>query len=281
MTKSTTNAMTTETLTIGALTIDIGNSALKWGEWQQGQLVVANFCDYQSGDLGEVLEAQLAALDRSENIWVACVAGAAVENELIDWLHQNWKVVPHFLRTTAELAGVTNIYADPSEHGVDRWAALLGAKRLYQAPVCVIDAGTAVTVDLMDAQGMHRGGRIMPGLDMMRHSLLQQTAGISQVEGDSPGFAINTADAVTSGTLHMLSAGLDEVSVSAKKHLGDDMKTIITGGSAEQMLPLLNISELHHEPNLILHGLYLASSQSGSVRQLGDKPLADMQQMGE
>ena len=177
-------------------------------------------------------------------------------------MQQKWSIEPLFLRTSAELCGVQNMYPDPSEHGVDRWAALLGAKKLYDDPVCLMDVGTAVTVDLMDASGVHRGGRIMPGLDMMRKSLLQNTAGVKEVDGDCPGFAINTADAVTSGTLHMLQAGLIEVCTSAKERLGDTMKIIITGGMAEKMLPLLiELPDIRHEPHLVLHGLFFASQQ--------------------
>jgi type III pantothenate kinase len=102
----------------------------------------------------------------------------------------------------------------------------------------------------------------MPGLDMMRNSLLQNTAGIKLVVGDCPGFAINTADAVTSGVVHMLQAGLLEVCESAKNRLGDEMRVILTGGMAEKMLPLLDqVKGIHHEPHLVLYGLYYASQQ--------------------
>ncbi len=247
------------------LTIDVGNSSLTWGAWQQGRLMLADFSDYEKGGLESVLDTTLAGLDRMDDIWVACVAGELVEAGLRLWFERRWQASLHFLRTSQVMAGVVNGYEDPSMHGVDRWAALLGARHLYRQPVCVIDVGTAVTVDLMDAQGVHQGGRIMPGLAMMHRALRQQTAGISEVEGECPDFAINTADAVTSGTLHMLSAGLDEVSSAARKYLGVNMKTIITGGLAEKMLPQLNIPELHHEPYLILQGLYLASQQDDAA----------------
>ena len=116
-------------------------------------------------------------------------------------------------------------------------------------------------LELMDEDGIHRGGRIMPGLDMMRTSLLEHTEEINDIDGECPGFAINTADAVSSGTLHMLLAGLVEVCESARQRLGDDMEIIITGGMAETMLPLLDQPEIHHEPHLVLHGLFYASEQ--------------------
>lgn len=243
------------------LTIDVGNSGIKWGVWHDDQLVVAGDGSYEKLSSMASLNDIFSGTEKQKEAWVSCVAGQDVERLLTEWLQQEWSIEPVFLRTSAELGGVQNIYPDPSEHGADRWAALLGAKRLYDDPVCIIDVGTAVTVDLMDENGVHRGGRIMPGLNMMQKSLLQNTAGINDIEGDCPGFAITTADAVTSGTLHMLQAGLTEVCVSAKERLGDSMKIIITGGMAEKMLSLIELPDMHHEPNLVLHGLFYASQQ--------------------
>ncbi len=243
------------------LTIDIGNSGIKWGIWQEDQLVLAEDGVYEKTSIRVALDDIFSGAPNQDKVWVSCVAGAVVEQALIEWLQQEWSVEPFFLRTSAELGGVQNMYPDPAEHGADRWAALLGAKKLYDDPVCIIDVGTAVTVDLMDENGLHRGGRIMPGLDMMRESLLKNAAGVKEINGDCPGFAITTADAVTSGTLHMLQAGLVEVCVSAKERLGDTMRIIITGGMAEKMLPLLKLPDMRHEPHLVLHGLFFASQQ--------------------
>ena len=260
-------------LTDFILTIDVGNSALKWGCWQKNRLLFTDFSDYDGEELARTLDSVLIECNPPDGIWVACVAGEMIEKQLTAWMQQHWHKAPSYLRTGSECLGVINAYAKPSEHGVDRWAALIGARELYQVPVCVIDVGTAVTVDLMDSDGRHQGGRIMPGLAMMRESLLKQTAGVNKVDGDSAEFAINTADAVTSGTLRMLGAGLNEVSTAAKKVLGNDMKTIITGGSAEQMLSLLDMSEIHLEPDLIMHGLYQAARHS-SVELANNRRLA-------
>jgi type III pantothenate kinase len=243
------------------LTVDIGNSGIKWGIWQEDQLVLAEDGVYEKASIKDALDDIFSGAPNQDTVWVSCVAGTDVEQALTEWMQKEWSIEPSFLRTRAELGGVRNMYPEPSEHGVDRWAALLGAKKLYDDPVCIIDVGTAVTVDLMDESGVHRGGRIMPGLDMMRKSLLQNTVGVNDVEGECPGFAITTADAVTSGTLHMLQAGLIEVCTSAKERLGDAMKIIITGGMAEKMLPLLELPDMRHEPHLVLHGLFFASQQ--------------------
>jgi len=253
--------------------VDIGNSRIKWGLWQKNEFVLTGASYYRASSLAAVLDESWhglceTQLPEQEKIWVSCVAGESIEQRLITWLSAHCDVDPVFLRASQSLGDVKNAYPEPSQHGVDRWAALLGARSLYQSPVCVVDCGTAVTVDVMDAQGNHLGGRIMPGLHMMRNSLLSDTDGLeartdrtmSRLSDELPVFADNTTDAIASGTLHLLVAGLVEVCEQAQATLGASMKIIITGGLADEMLPLLNIPNLQHEPHLVLHGLVYASN---------------------
>ena len=240
------------------LTVDVGNSRIKWALWQDDALSATGAADYLKDSPQSVFDSWLE-LAPQQNVHVACVAGNTMEQALTQWMQQHWNTTPVYLRTAAQQAGVSNAYPDPAQHGVDRWAALLGAHALYQSPVCIIDSGTAVTIDLMDTQGKHYGGRIMPGLAMMRRALLEQTQGIADTEGATPDFANNTADAVSSGTLHMLRAALIDVCNAARALLGSDMKIIITGGMAEQMLNLPDMPDMVHEPNLVLTGLRIAA----------------------
>ena len=239
------------------LTIDIGNSRIKWALWQEDQIVASGERTYDRRN-PELSFETWADLDPPETVNVACVAAEPVKQALNDWMQTNWSIMPSYLATTCALNGVTNIYEDPGQHGVDRWAALLGAHEICQQPVCIIDAGTAITIDLMDAQGHHMGGRIMPGLAMMRTALSAGTAGIADSEGRVVGFASNTADAVSSGTLHMLHAALAEVCESARVQLGNEMKIIITGGTAAEIMSLEKLPPMQHEPNLVLIGLHAA-----------------------
>lgn len=240
------------------LTVDVGNSRIKWALWQDDVISATASTDYSKDSPQAVFDSWLE-MSPQQDVHVACVAGNEMEQALTQWLQQHWNTTPVFLRTSAQLAGVSNAYPDPTQYGVDRWAALLGAHALYQSPVCIIDAGTAVTIDLMDAQGRHYGGRIMPGLAMMRRSLQEQTEGIAETRGATPDFAVNTADAVSSGTLHMLRAALIDACSAARTLLGSDMKIIITGGLAEQMLTLPDMPAMVHEPNLVLTGLHVAA----------------------
>ena len=240
------------------LTIDIGNTHINWAIWNDDRIDLAGCVAYSKQEPDKAFTAWRDV--RPEKlVMVACVAGKAVEHALRQWMQTHWSVEPRFLRSTAQLMGVTNAYADPARYGVDRWAALIAAHSLYSDPVCIIDAGTAITVDLMDADGRHKGGRILPGLRMMREALLRGTEGISETDGKLTDFADNTADAVCSGTLHMLMAALGEVCDSAVRHLGSNMKIIITGGMSEQIMSMHGLPDMLHEPDLVLIGLHSAA----------------------
>ncbi len=240
------------------LTIDIGNTHIKWAVWQDDRIMQAgsSACSKQQP---EQAFAVWKDMPPEKRVIVVCVAGEAVENALKEWMRTHWSIQLELLRSKAEQNGVSNAYADPEQYGADRWAALLGAHSRYEDPVCIIDAGTAITVDLLDADGRHHGGRILPGLRMMRDALQQGTAGVRRTDGNPVLFANNTADAVSSGTLHMLQAALLEIGESARQCLGSRMKIIITGGMSAQIMTLPELPEMLHEPDLVLIGLHAAA----------------------
>lgn len=250
------------------LTVDIGNSRIKAALWQDRELLRNIVTDYDKDSVQ--LEGQLQSLSGHEalqqyppsKILVACVAGEVIEHMFSDCFQRAGQIPPEFFRTTSSCCGLKHAYAVPEQHGVDRWAALIGARKLYEGALCVVDVGTAVTVDLLTAENQHRGGRIMPGLNMMRHSLSSSTAGIHTVEGNVIQFAANTADAVTSGTLSMLIAAVEQAVREASKDFGDTMVTVFTGGQAQIVISEMDIDvEYHHEPDLVLHGLQSVSEQ--------------------
>ena len=244
-------------------TLDIGNSRVKWGLWEDRQLTQTGEFEHKIGeDSKAAFEISLGAMPKQDSIWVSCVGGARCEMSLRKWLKLNWESEPVMLRATAELGGVTNCYIEPEQLGSDRWAAMLGAYEFFKSAVCIIDCGTATTVDVMNNDGKHLGGRIMPGLEMMRSSLLNDTAIIKEVLGQCPEFTDNTADGVTSGIVRMLRAGLMDACDCAKKILGDDMKIIITGGSAGIILPLPELPDVRYDPHLVLKGIFYAAEQT-------------------
>ena len=116
-----------------------------------------------------------------------------------------WRVTPIWLTASAAACGVVNGYATPEQLGADRWAALVAARLrahttdLFPAPVVVVNAGTAVTIDTLDADGRFRGGVILPGLRLMLRALADHTSCLKSAPGTYQDDPVNTADALYSG----------------------------------------------------------------------------------
>src|SRR5690606_27148505 len=107
---------------------------------------------------------------RIEVAWLASVGPAALRAALLQVLvPRSARVVE--VRVEREMAGVRIGYADASRLGVDRALAMVAARGRVPGPVLVVGVGTALTVDLLDADGVHRGGCIAPSPTLMREAL--------------------------------------------------------------------------------------------------------------
>ena len=150
--------------------------------------------------------------------------------------------------------------------GVDRWLAVLAAYGEWQQACLIVDCGSAVTVDMVDNDGRHRGGYIAPGIQLMRRALFRDTDAV-KVAALTPGSQVdpadNTADAVNRGLLLMVVGLVTE----AHRWLMTECKTpvavVVTGGDGEPVGAMLASIEAHIRPDLVLDGLALALPQAG------------------
>lgn len=244
------------------LLVDIGNTRLKWAEWESGRMAVSRSARHNGHALQDVLTQHWLDLSPPERLVAANVAGEDRAAALASWTKERWNVVPEFVVACAEGYGVVNAYRDPERLGADRWAALVAARQRAEGPACVVDCGTAVTLDALGADGVHLGGLIVPGLNMMRQALTANTRGIpDEPEGQVSLLARDTRDAVTGGTLYTLVAVIDRVTEDVTVELGGRLERIITGGDAERVLPLLT-GPYRHEPDLVLQGLAVMAEQA-------------------
>jgi type III pantothenate kinase len=234
--------------------LDSGNSRIKWGI-HDGQQWLAQ------GAIAHADGAGLAALPLAwavpERVLLANVAGpeaaAAIRQHLAAWL-------PRFkeVRSGAKAGGVTNLYNKPEQLGVDRWCALIGARSLVDSACVVVMAGTATTIDTLDADGNFQGGLILPGSDLMLRSLARDTAGLPFAAGHYSALPRCTDDAIISGAIEAQAGAVER----AFHRLGDDKAAcLISGGNAVRLADRLVISHVLAQ-NLPLEGLRKLASET-------------------
>lgn len=230
------------------LCIDSGNTRLKWG--------LHNGSGWQAqGALAQTEMAQLAELiqqwPKPQKIMVANVAGETVAQAIVS-AFSAWGIEPRFVRSEAQCAGVTNGYAQPGQLGVDRWCALIGARRQTQGPVVVVGSGTATTIDTLDENGHFLGGFILPGFDLMRAALAKNTANLPFANGDWQAYPHCTNDAIASGCLEAQSGAIERAFRRIANHR--HALCLLFGGGAPLLSPLLSIP-CRNVPALTLDGL--------------------------
>lgn len=167
-------------------------------------------------------------------------------------------MTPEFIIAQHSAFGVSNGYSEPHKLGPDRWAALIAAHHAQLGATCIVDCGTALTIDVLTADGKHLGGLIMPGLNLMRSALFFHTHALPckmnlETETDIASLARDTQAGIRSGTLYAVVATIERVIAD----IASDRKLrtrVITGGDAEHIAPRL-AGHYRHEPDLVLQGL--------------------------
>ena len=137
-----------------ALLFDVGNTSLKWGVLDGDQLVRFGKLSHQV--LNEVGFTSLARkLPRQVNeVLVSNVAGEEFAAQLSSFVSSHCGVEARFARSERQAHGVTSGYKRPRRLGVDRWAAMIGARAQVDGVLCVVDAGSAITIDAIDQAGL-------------------------------------------------------------------------------------------------------------------------------
>lgn len=236
------------------LLVDLGNSRLKWvlnapGRWELGMAL------HQGEDMTRLLDDAWGALEAPQRIVMTSVAAKELRQALDQWATRRWSLVPYVVQAQRAQLGVTNSYREPASLGADRWAALIGARALTQTPACIVDCGTAVTVDALSADGVFLGGAIFPGLRLLRQSLAQGAAALPLAFGDDTScLARATADGIAAGTMLGLLGAIERMLVEQQKVIGPGMQVFLTGGDAPLLAARLTQPAIAI-PDLVLKGL--------------------------
>ena len=225
------------------LYIDIGNSAIKWRTSDSKVFFedIENF--------------SITALNQSSTAWLSAVA----HSDIVQNITTHFEII-NFIKPQKIFGNLILSYDDPSMLGADRFLAMLGAINHFpNNPLLVIDIGSAITYDVVDKNGLHQGGYIMPGMKALRGSF--EKFKTSDLSLNLKSLANNTDDAWKQGTYAMMISAINHQIECFKSNFSDGVVTVCGGKAKEIKKELPKSIELFD--NLVLDGLESYSQSMG------------------
>jgi type III pantothenate kinase len=259
------------------LIFDVGNTRLKWAAVESTQ----NPADQQkklwaySGSIStksldsadhraELSDYISKTLPKPSAIGFSCVAGPkalqSLQSLLPQWNDVQWKQ----LSGDSAFEGIRTLYQDPTKLGADRWAAIIGGRALSKTNTLIVNTGTATTIDLLGANGVHYGGWILPGIGLMQNSLEANTAQLPLVSADQShsGFGASTNDAIIGGC-NAAQIGAITLALEAAKKLNVPVERIwLDGGNSKTLANAMlaydktNFAKIEVSEGLVLRGVW-------------------------
>jgi len=236
------------------LLIDIGNSRIKYAYQEHAKIHTVQAITYQHADYLSQISQHWQSLHPPQILAISSVGNATILEQLIELGKQIWPTVRVIIATSsAKKLALVNAYPQPDKLGVDRWLALIALHHYYPSYSCVVDCGTAITIDCLNQAGIHQGGLITPGLELMKQSLYQGTEQITlSQQKHTVTLANNTASAIYVGTLYAAAGFIEKAVTDFQTH----SKIILTGGDAALIAERLAIESVI-DSQLVLKGLAL------------------------
>ena len=230
------------------LTIDIGNTRAKIILFEETEPI---YEEVLSESLEEAVKRIISRFHPQRCAW--CNVGGNEEEVT--------RILTHLPLPSTRLTGLTEVpiqvhYQSRATLGADRLAAVLGATTLHpQTDLLIIDAGTCITYDLIDAQGNYWGGNISPGLEMRLKALHQFTARLPLVkdDGEVPPIGNNTETAIRCGVIQGITHEIEGY-VSQLRQTYPHLQLFLTGGSKFNFSSPLK-EEVLNDPYLVARGL--------------------------
>jgi type III pantothenate kinase len=225
------------------LELDAGNTRIKW------RLIAADDSTLKSGsDLRvDIFSAEQPSwLARVTLVWVS-----SVHSDQSQWIVKKFPVA-EFAIAQHEMFGFKNSYVSPAKMGVDRWLAMLAAWSAEPSRQhIVIDAGTAITMDIINTNGQHLGGYICPGFNMMKSTLLSDTNKVLAEKSWSQGRGLGRS------TQHCVDHGIQDMVLSWVErhcHAMPEARIWVSGGDGVMLSNYLTCKHTY-SADLVLDGL--------------------------
>jgi type III pantothenate kinase len=240
------------------LLIDAGNTRIKWARLTSDGLGAARAAVYANWGGADYAQ-RLFGARPPQRILVSSVAPPAVHAALRRAARRA-RVPLSFVAVPARGGPIKVGYAEPWRLGVDRYLGMVAAHELFAGvPLCVAGIGTALTLDLVAADGRHFGGAIIPAPALMIDTLLSRTYGIRRrAQGgrqrSSGPFGRSTRDAIVAGARYAAAAAIDRVVQEGALQVRRPPLVVLTGGGADEVRPLV-LSYCLGVPDLVLRGL--------------------------
>ncbi|GAB3735318.1 type III pantothenate kinase [Luteimonas pelagia] len=232
---------------------DLGNTRIKLAPLEaDGTPGAMHRLDYAGLAAGQVPQGGTA--------WVASVASPARLDEFRAIAAQRFDAV-RVVRTHARLGGLRIAYREPGRLGIDRFLALLAAHAGGGGPWLVVGVGTALTIDLLGADGRHLGGRIAPSPTLMREALHARATQLPATGGAPVAFADDTADALASGCEGAAIALVEQSRAWSVPRVGLAPRVLLHGGGAGDLAG--RIGDVDWRPSLVLDGLAAMAAIEG------------------
>ncbi len=229
-------------------------------ETSEGLEPLANLPVGKLDKLGPVVS---LASPSGPSVWVVSVASKTKTDAFLTRLASLGFQEIHLFKAGRSQCGISTCYREPEKLGGDRFLGMVAAWRRQRRASIVIDMGTTITIDALDAGGFHLGGVIMPGTAMSVDSLKRSTARldvpVATAENDEL-FAKDTATAMVSGCRKMAVAALQKTVAVMRLMLGKNTAVLVSGGNAEQALAALD-GKAQHCPFLVLEGLSVYATE--------------------
>ena len=242
------------------LVFDVGNSRLKAALYDDGRLIASASIGAVRDMTGEdykaqvvnVLESRFAPMGTPDRCLVASVVRGADE-VIREAVQQVWGLTPLVVDTEMDL-GIDVAVPRPDHVGIDRLLQASEAFRICAGSVVVAAFGSALTVDLVTADGVFRGGTIAPGLGMGLRALHDETSLLPQVTLQPPDSAVgtDTASCIRAGIVYGVAGAVERL---FSELVPDGRATLVlTGGDAELIAPFINYPH-RVEPDLVMRAL--------------------------